>query len=231
MRPLLALLLILLATPALAQPTGTRVGRTASERDVALVLAKIGSCMARTRPEVVRRWLNLIPGSKAEEEFVATQEGVLSVCMEHGDSRVVTYGRLDYVASELRPFVALSAGTLAAQAAPAERPLAPGLKPWFSDGLAALGKEAPLDKRAMVQQEIGHCVVVASWTASRNFLRSTVGSKDETAAIAALRPSIGPCLPMGEQFRLTKSVLRSLLSEPFYHLARMQPPSQAGASR
>ncbi len=230
MRPLLALLLILVATPALAQPTGTRIGRTASERDVALVLAKIGSCMARDRPIVVRRWLNLIPGSKVEEDFVATQEGVLTVCMEYGDSSVVTHGRLHYVASELRPYVALAAGALAAQAAPAARLLAPGLKPWFSDALAALGNEAPFDKRTIVQHDIGHCIVVANWSASRNFLRSAVGSKDETAALASLRPSIGPCLPMGEQFRITKSVLRSVLSEPFYQLATMQPSSQGAAS-
>jgi hypothetical protein len=116
-------------------------------------------------------------------------------------------------------------------AAPAARALAPGLKPWFSDGLAALGKEAPFDRRAMIQQDIGHCIIVANWTASRNLLRSSVGSKDEAAAIASLKPSIGPCLPMGEQFRITKSVLRSVLSEPFYHLATIQPSSQAAASR
>lgn len=230
MQRLLALLLILIATPALAQPTGTRIGRSASERDVALVLAKIGSCMARTRPVVVRRWLNLIPGSKAEEDFVATQEGVLSVCMEHGDSSVVTHGRLHYVASELRPHVALSAGALAARAAPEARSLAAGLKPWFSDGLAGLGKDATFDKRAIVQQDIGHCIIVANWAASRDFLRSTAGSKDEAAALASLKPAIGPCLPMGEQFRITKTILRNLLSEPFYHLAT-QPSSQAGASR
>lgn len=228
---LIALLVILMATPALAQPTGTRIGMTASERDVSLVLAKIGSCMARTRPEVVRRWLDLLPGSQAEEDFVATREGPLSVCMEHGDSSVVTYGRLHYVASELRPHIALSAAALAARAAPEARSLAPGLKPWFSDGLAALGKEATFDKRAIIQQDIGHCIILANWTASRDFLRSPAGSKDEAAALGSLKPAIAPCLPMGEQFRITKTVLRNVLSEPFYHLASMQTSSQAGASR
>lgn len=222
------IILAALSGSALAQPTGSRIGRTADDqRHVGLVLEKVGRCMARTQPEVTRKWLDLIPGSAAEAKFVLLQEPRLGVCMDHGDSKLVVSGELEYIPVDIRRYVALEAGLRAAVAAPGALPAGASAKPWFSDALARMKKGEEIDTRSIVQQDFGHCVVVANWAAARDLLRSTPRSSEETAAIEALKPALGPCIDSGAKVELTKAGIRSAMSEPFYHLAN--GPAQPGA--
>jgi hypothetical protein len=226
MRIVSFIILAALGGAALAQPTGTRMGRTADDqRDVGVVLEKIGRCMARTQPEITRKWLDLVPGSDAEAKFVMLQEPRLEVCMEHGDSRIVTTGQLEYVPVDIRRYAALEAAFRAAAAAPATLPAGASEKPWVADALTKMTKGAEIDTRSIVQQDFGHCVVIANWAAARDFLRSKPRSKEETAAIEALKPALGPCIDNGAKVELTKPGIRYALSEPFYHLAVASSPA------
>lgn len=207
----------LLTAPVLASEAEPRLQKVGTKDDVSLIFARIGKCILESHSDKARKWLLLIPGSHFETEYVMTQEGALTVCMEHGDSRVVTRGRLTYVASEIRPYIAAAAARSVAYKAPAALPIDPDASPWFNAPLRKLDVLAPRDKIALIQQEFGHCVMKANWAASRDLIRSSPNSRQEDAAIAALIPALGPCVPAGTTVQLTKASVRNALNEPFYH--------------
>ena len=209
--------------PAIAQ----KVGATAST-DLRPILAKIGTCMAEHQAKAVDTWLNFLPGSGAEDKFVMTQEGALTVCMEGGS--IQTRGKLAYVTGDLRPYVATAAAVRAARVASATLNLGNASKPWFEQALSKLPQDGAFDKRAIVQQDFGHCVVIGNWRASRDFILSRSGSDAENASFAALVPLLGPCVSQGAQVAITKPMVRQAVSEPFYHLAQAATIA-AGASR
>jgi hypothetical protein len=59
-------------------------------------------------------------------------------------------------------------------------------------------------------------------------LRSDPGSSAESAAVAALVPSLGLCIVAGAKVDLTRFAVRTALSEPFYHLTTMVRASSTG---
>jgi hypothetical protein len=217
----LLLLLALVSTSAAAQETGTRLGRNAGERDIPLILNKIGSCMADTRPATARKWLDLIPGSAAEDQFALVHEGEMNICMALGDKHLVTVGELEYVPLDIRRYMALEAGHRAALTAPDTIPVGVTEKPWFAEALAQMKKGDDLDRKSLVQQDFGHCVVVSNWVGARAFLRTERGSKEEGAALQALAPSLGPCIDAGAKIELNKASVRNAIAEPFYHIASL----------
>lgn len=209
--------LALCAPSAHAQEPGKRLDTAGRRDDVALMFAKISDCMVKDHPNIVRRWLSLLPGSKAEDQYVSTQVGAMTVCMELGDSRVTTRANLAYEAAEIRPFLAASAARSVARRAAATLPFEANAPAWFVEPLKSLAETDPVNRVALIQQDFGHCVMVANWQASVALVRSEAGTKDEDAAIAALVPALGPCVQAGTTVSLTKSAVRKAINEPFYH--------------
>lgn len=93
------LTLLLAAAEAAAQRTGSRMGRTAevgNTDDAELALALIARCVAARRPDLVRRWLAILPGTREELDLINREREDLGLCLE--DARTRTRSRRRCVA-------------------------------------------------------------------------------------------------------------------------------------
>ncbi len=227
MKPVRALMLaaallglVSIAVPAPAQRTGTRMGRNATntQRDANALILIIGNCLAQRRPELVRRWLNLLPGSREEAELLDAQEGDFDVCVD--DDQLILGGDrlLTYSPRRLRVPTALAMVRRALPRAPAQSPVPAQADPWFAAPLAALPSGSTIDRGSLLAQEFGHCLAVTDWPSSRALLAARPDSQEEARAFQALSPILGSCLPQGLRLEITPKSLREYLAEPFYHL-------------
>ena len=107
---------------------------------------------------------------------------------------------------------------------------------WVRAGNVIAERQLPLSQaNAAVRGSLdfADCVVQADPFNADDFFRAVPGSADEKAAIQALTPSLGPCLPQGMQVELTPAALRVWIGEALWHAANHSgPPTaepQAGA--
>jgi len=212
--------LVSIALPAAAQRTGTRMGRNATntQRDANALILIIGNCLAQRRPELVRRWVNLLPGSREEMDLLDAQEGDFDVCID--DDQLIVGGDrlLTYSPRRLRIPAALAMVRRALPRAPAQSPVPASADPWFVAPLAALPAGSTIDRGSLLAQEFGHCLSVTDWPSSRALLAARADSPEEAGAFQALRPILGSCLPQGLRLEITPKSLREYLAEPFLHL-------------
>lgn len=75
------------------------------------------------------------------------------------------------------------------------------------------------------------CVVRRATAAAHAVVLSPTASRSEASSMAALSPSLGPCLPGGTQFRINKLILTGLLAETLYKDADRSAgtPGKAGS--
>lgn len=83
------------------------------------------------------------------------------------------------------------------------------------------GVSGPLD--------FADCVVATDPFTADFYFRTTGGSEEEKRAIEALTPTLGPCLPEGQQVSLSPYLLRLLLGEALWHAANNSAPAPAEA--
>lgn len=223
--------LALVTEPAAAQRTGSRIGATAqpgNPEHARLAADLLARCIATRRPDLVERWMRLLPGSAEETATVRRERNDLSACLD--DDRLVMDGReLAFNARQMRPRVALAVAKRVVGSAPQNSPLAPTAEPWFMPQLNALPPGAAVDRTALGVQDFGHCVVVNAWGPARALLAAEPGSPAEGTALAAIRPALGPCLSEGVQIELTPFSLRGFLAEPFLHAVRAPRPHSASS--
>lgn len=67
--------------------------------------------------------------------------------------------------------------------------------------------------------DLADCVVQADPYSADYFYRAPSGSEEEQSALAKLTPSLGPCLPQGQQVKLSVPALRIWLGEGLWHAA------------
>lgn len=75
--------------------------------------------------------------------------------------------------------------------------------------------------------DFADCVVAAAPYEADFFYRTTGGSGDEKQAVEGLMPSLGPCLPQGQQIQLSEELLRMWLGEALWHASRNSRPAAA----
>ena len=218
---LAALLVFSIVAPSdvYAQRSGSRIGRNAvnGQRDAYTLIAIIGSCLAERRPELVRRWFTLLPGTIEEAVLLDREEDDMAVCMSD-DQLIVGDGRmLTYTPRRLRVSTALAMARRSLSDAPAQAPVSRDADPWFAASLAAM-RSGSIDRSSLLGQEFGHCLVVTDWTSSRALLAARDGSRDERNAFQSLVPILGNCLPQGMQIQADAKGVREFLAEPFWHL-------------
>jgi hypothetical protein len=212
---------------AFAQRSGSRIGRNAvnGQRDAYTLIAIIGACLAERRPGLVRRWFDLLPGSREEAALLDSQEGDMGVCMSD-DQFIVGDGRqLTYTPRRLRVSTALAMARRGLSDAPAQSPLPQDSDPWFAGRLAAM-RSGTIDRGSILGQEFGHCLAVTDWASSRALIAAREGSRDERGAFQALVPILGGCLPQGLQIQADAKGVREFLAEPFYHLMTSVRPAE-----
>ncbi|HEV2817505.1 MAG TPA: hypothetical protein VGW40_09845 [Allosphingosinicella sp.] len=225
-----ALVLAGAAPEAAAQRTGTRMGRNAmnTQRDAYTLLGIIGECLAQRRPELVRRWLNMLPGSREELALLDAQEGDFDVCASD-DQFILGGGReLLYTPRRLRVPAALATVRRSIGRAPERSPLPADSDPWFVPALNALPSGSTIDRGSLLAQEFGHCVAVTDWANARALLAAREGSSQEGGAFEALRPVLAGCVPQGLRLEITPKALREYLAEPFYHVMTAAPGAGRG---
>jgi len=215
-----SLMLLFVANEAGGQPTGSRFGRSAQAGnvdDAELAMALMARCIADRRPELVRRWLALLPGTREELALLRHDAPDFSFCL--ADRDLIMEGRsLRFQPRAARRPVALAVVERTLSQAPNEAPLPPDSDPWFVAPLAALSAQTRVDRGSLAVQDFGHCVALREWADTRALFATEAGSPAESAAVRRLTPVLGPCLTEGANIRITHRNLRLILAEPFYHL-------------
>ena len=204
---------------ASAQLTGTRIGKNAEVKDVAKLTQLMAECLAERRSKMVQTWLNELPGTKAESDYIQRQEGDMSICVQ--DDKLVFAGdrEMVYTPSSLRYPIALAYARKRlreVQAVPAG--LNPDGAPWFMQPFAALPAGTEVDTVALALQGFGHCVASSDWLGSRALVLSDPASAQEKTAVRVLAPKLAPCLQQDAKITLTPGNLRVALAEPMIHI-------------
>lgn len=72
--------------------------------------------------------------------------------------------------------------------------------------------------------DFADCVVAAAPYEADFFYRTASGSGDEKQAIEGLMPSLGGCLPQGQQVQLSEALLRMWFGEALWHASQNSRP-------
>lgn len=101
---------------------------------------------------------------------------------------------------------------------------------WVKPGHEIAERAFPLSEQNPSMRaalDFADCVVAAAPYEADFFYRTTGGSDGEKQAIASLMPSLGPCLPQGQQVRLSEELLRMWLGEALWHASQNNRPAPA----
>lgn len=82
------------------------------------------------------------------------------------------------------------------------------------------GDVASLPAEYRPRRALGDCVARANPVGAHAMLLAAPASKDETAAVEALKPAIAACLPAGTSIRMNRPALRAHVGEALYKLSR-----------
>lgn len=228
--PLAGAMLTAAAAPASAQWTGSRIGRDATEKDVAPAMAKVADCMVKRQLARVEGWLATLPGTVEESAQIDRMTEDAGLCIGSDQHLVFANKQLMFSPRSMRQILA-TAMAVRALREDAEAPaLDPESQPWFTEALGLLPRGARLDVQALSMGDFGHCVAVRDWAGSRALLLSAPGSPEERAALKKLAPSLGPCLTEDSKLTLTADNIRAILAEPVYHVLRRPAGSTEAAS-
>lgn len=212
----LAIVLIVgLASPAAAQRTGSRMGKNATADDLPKAMRIMADCIAGKRNNMLRQFFGTLPGSAEESRIIDGELGDLGLCLE--DRMLVLDGKQVVVTPRMIRFPFALAKARRDLRATAIAPAMNKDQAWFAAQLATLDKSAPVDRVALGLQDFGHCVAATDWVNARALVLSEEGSAEQKAAVAALTPVLGPCLPSDVQIKLNAANLRSALAEPMVH--------------
>jgi len=91
--------------------------------------------------------------------------------------------------------------------------------------------KAPESMRYLARMDFGACVVRADPANARSLTLATPGGQAEKAALVALRPSLGACVPSGLQVALTKTTISSALAEALYRETQAGQATLAGVAK
>jgi hypothetical protein len=219
----------LLAVPADAQRTGSRIGRDAKPKDASAAMQLVADCFAARRPEFSARVLDTLPGSLEEGTMlVAEEEDIGGVCMD-SDQLVLDGKELRFSARAIRTPLARAMLRRMLGRSPGSSPVAAEAEPWFLARFNALPANSRVSKQHLALLDFGHCVAVQQWAGTRQLLMSQPETSQEKAAVDKLVPVLGGCLGEGMSVKVTPTLLRDALVEPVYHLLAAGPRPAAGA--
>lgn len=102
---------------------------------------------------------------------------------------------------------------------------------WIVPGLVAAPRVYPLSANnpaVHTALDFADCVVGHDPHAADYLFRTSAESAEESAAIQQIMPSLGPCLPAGQQIELEPASLRVWIGEALWHAANnsVVPPAE-----
>jgi hypothetical protein len=98
---------------------------------------------------------------------------------------------------------------------------------WVVPGNVVSPRVYPLagqNLRVLAAMDFADCIVATDPYTSDFFYRAESGSEEQKRAIDALIPSLGPCLPQGQQMELNPAALRVWVGEALWHAANHSAP-------
>ena len=217
----------MVAVPADAQRTGSRIGRSATAKDSGPAMQLVADCLVDRQPEMVRQLFTTLPGSAEERALVLRKTDEMGTCMENDRNLVLDGKFLRFSARAIRTPLAKALIRKMLPAAPRVSPAAVGSDPWFLAHYNALPPKAEVSRQHLNLLDFGHCVAVKNWADTRAFLVSQPESAEEAAAVRKIVPVLGPCMLEGMTVQLTPSVLRDALAEPVYQILVAAPAATA----
>ena len=208
------------ASPAHSQMTGSRLGKNAGAEDATAVMELMIDCVGKRSPGYARKVMGTMPGSRIERELIFGNEGDLGMCMEDTRRQLVLPNNAELTLSA-RQFRLGLAKTMARDsvrsidgASLAEAPA------WTSSRYVRDENDAAVqDSLQLSLFYFGDCVVQAAPLASVELLLEGPETDKGKIAIGKLAPHLGPCLTDGAELKLTGEVLVAALAEPIYHRA------------
>jgi len=196
--------------PSPAQDTGTRIDRfrgavsaieSEDARTARRVMITFGRCVARNRGRMAEAIL--------AQPLFSDEQGGLARRSVGGEDGCLGYE------GELRFSPTLLVGAMAEHfVLTRHRNDDLGPVAAIADaGLAELG----LEPRS-VHEDVALCIVRRDPAAARALLESRPASDREGEAVGRLVPSLGPCLPAGNEYRLNHAAVRSLAAVGLYRI-------------
>jgi hypothetical protein len=215
----------LLPADALAQRTGTRMGRNAVKADAEAVSALIAACMVKRRGAIVDRILATLPGSNEEDRLMLANEGAFGICMS--DDKLVADGRTLYFDPQgLRLHLGVAAARARLAASTGSEAVANPGTPWFAAPLAEVkaDERAEIDQGMLALLEMGDCLLTREKTGAISLVQSDSNTPDQGKAMRKLVPHLSSCLSSGQEIEITPDVVRFAIAEPLYH--RLSPQKE-----
>lgn len=213
----LSALLVLANSAAVAQRTGSRLGREASLKDAVTAMRMIAECFYDREPKDTHLWLDTLPGDPRETKLLQRDAANLTPCLD--SDKIVFDGKaVSMKPAVLRRSVGAAMARRVLMTSPHPAAPAPDTRPWFAEALAKLPAGAAVNRSSLAIQEFGHCVAIARWDDSVALIKSNDDSTDEKAAVARIVPVLSGCLDAGDTIHVTARNLREIVGEPVYHL-------------
>lgn len=101
---------------------------------------------------------------------------------------------------------------------------------WYVPGNAVAERAYPLSATNPTVRglmDFTDCVVTEDPHAADFYFRTNPDSAEESAAIQQVMPSLGTCLPAGQELEIDPAMLRIWLGESLWHAARNSAPASA----
>lgn len=193
-------LTFMFAAALFAQPTLAQSGRSGISTSAPLTngsafdeLQKLGRCFAKTERKNALAVIATVPGSEEEDElFKRVLYGERSTCM---------FGGTNMTMSTIYARGAIAEGLLRSNGVPQEYVL-----------------PAPMPADARDLHGVARCYASGHRAEVQSLLQTKAGSKQETAAVAAIWEDFRTCMP-GFNVRLNAPWIRYLLAEALLRLA------------
>ena len=207
--------LCLASQPLSAEVTGSRVGpRPAnipdngmSKDDIAsLTMRSYARCVLGVQRTRIMEYLNTLPGSPNAFKLannISRDECLASDQLRFNEKlfRWTLYDEL--FNSNFRNFDVLKIASVP-----------------NTDFVALAANLGAIDMETLAVWQLGECTVRAAPAEAFVLVKSAIASKAETAAINAIVPHVGSCLEQGSKLKFSKPVLRGIMAETLYKLAK-----------
>ena len=215
----------LVPADALAQRTGTRMGRNAVKADAETVSAMIAACMVKRRGAIVERILATLPGSNEEDRLMISNEGTFGICMS--DDKLVADGRTLYFDPQgLRLHLGVAAARARVAASTGPNAVAAASAPWFVAPMAKVkaDERKRIDQSMLALMEMGDCLLTRETAGAVELVQSETSTPDQGKAMRKLVPHLSACLSAGQEIEITPDVVRFAIAEPLYN--RLSPQKE-----
>lgn len=225
-RWILAIASLLLATPVEAFAQRTYGPEQLSHYEY--VTRHFVDCFANRQRDGIERWLATLPGSREERTVYRQLAYDFPPCWRGGHYIVPV---MEFTPGDLRSRFAAYLVEPRVGNLPATSPLSENHIAWFEARVAALGTNMPVDREAVLQQNLVFCLARSRWADIVRFYSAKPDSADERTAVRDLTPAMASCIPAGVDLKVDRRNLREALGETLYHILIAPTSAQATVAR